>query len=227
MNTKRIVHSLLVSAMAAGLSATAFAKDFVQDAEYYVLKAQHGDKWAAEDKELNKRLAELEKKFGTPPNIIHIMWDDTAYGDVGIPAIQKVRGLNTPKINTMAEEGILFSHMYTEVGCTPSRAAVSTGRLAIRSGMYNIGMLLEMHGMRDEEVTIAEVLSEAGYATAFHGKWHLGDIEESYPHNQGFDEAFFTGYNQILSLWTRQSETGNGTMGLYAVSYTHLRAHET
>jgi arylsulfatase len=215
MNTKRIVHSLLVSAMAAGLSATAFAKDFVQDAEYYVLKAQHGDKWAAEDKELNKRLAELEKKFGTPPNIIHIMWDDTAYGDVGIPAIQKVRGLNTPKINTMAEEGILFSHMYTEVGCTPSRAAVATGRLAIRSDMYNIGMLLEMHGMRDEEVTLAEVLSEAGYATAFHGKWHLGDIEESYPHNQGFDEAFFTGYNQILSLWTRQSETGNGTMGLY------------
>ena len=77
MNTKRIVHSLLVSAMAAGLSATAFAKDFVQDAEYYVLKAQHGDKWAAEDKELNKPLAELEKKFATPPTILHIMWDDT------------------------------------------------------------------------------------------------------------------------------------------------------
>ena len=69
--------------------------------------------------------------------------------------------------------------------------------------------------MRDEEVTLAEVLSNAGYATAFHGKWHLGDIEESYPHNQGFDEAFFTGYNQILSLWTRTGETGNGTMGLY------------
>ena len=50
------------------------------------------------------------------------------------------------------------------------------------------------------EVTMAEVLSKAGYATAFHGKWHLGDIEESYPHKQGFDEAFFTGYNQILSL---------------------------
>ena len=44
-----------------------------------------------------------------------------------------------------------------------------------------------------EEVTLAEVLSKGGYATAFHGKWHLGDIEQSYPHNQGFDEAFFTG----------------------------------
>jgi arylsulfatase len=214
MNTKRIVQSLLASAMAAGLSTTAFANDFVQDAEYYVLKAQHGDKWAAQDKELNKRLAELEKKFGTPPNLIHIMWDDTAYGDIGMPAIQKVRGFETPQMNKLADEGIMFTRMYTEVGCTPSRAAAATGRMAIRSGMYNIGMLLEMHGIGEEEVTIAEVLSEKGYATAFHGKWHLGDIEESYPHNQGFDEAFFTGYNQILSLNTVEAEQGNASMGL-------------
>jgi len=187
----------------------------VHDAEYYILDAQNGEKWAAEDKEVNKKLAELQKKFGRPPNIIHIMWDDTAFGDVGIPAIQKVRGLDTPNLNKMAEEGILFTRMYTEVGCTPSRAACATGRLAVRSGMYNIGMLLESHGMRGEEVTIAEVLSKAGYATAFHGKWHLGDIEESYPHNQGFDEAFFTGYNQILSLNTRIAEGANASMGLY------------
>ena len=157
----------------------------------------------------------MREKFGRPPNIIHIMWDDTAFGDVGIPAIQKVRGLDTPNLNKMAEEGILFTRMYTEVGCTPSRAACATGRLAVRSGMYNIGMLLESHGMRGEEITIAEVLSKAGYATAFHGKWHLGDIEESYPHNQGFDEAFFTGYNQILSLNTRIAEGANASMGLY------------
>ncbi len=142
------------------------------------------------------------------------MWDDTAYGDVGIPAIQKVRGLHTPSLNQLAAEGILFTRMYTEVGCTPSRAASITGRLAVRSGMYNIGMLREAHGISGEEVTLAEVLSKAGYATAFHGKWHLGDIEESYPHNQGFDEAFFTGYNQILSLRTRFGEGANATIGL-------------
>jgi len=51
-------------------------------------------------------------------------------------------------------------------------------------------MLLEMHGMRGEEVTIAEILSKAGYAIVFHGKWHLEDVYESYPNNQGFDEAF-------------------------------------
>lgn len=188
---------------------------FVQDAEYYILEAQNGEKWKTEDGELDKKIEALRKKHGRPPNLIHIMWDDTAYGDVGIPAIQKVRGLETPNINQMAAEGILFTRMYTEVGCTPSRAASATGRLAIRSGMYNIGMLLESHGMREEEVTMAEVLSEVGYATAFHGKWHLGDIEESYPHNQGFDEAFFTGYNQLLSLHTPVAERANASIGLF------------
>ena len=214
MNIRMLVQSGFTALLLLGFATTAAAKEFVQDAEYYVLKAQNGEKWAAEDKMLDKRLAELEKKFGQPPNLIHIMWDDTAFGDVGMPAIQKVRGFETPQMNKLAEEGILFSRMYTEVGCTPSRAAAATGRLAVRSGMYNIGMLLEMHGISEDEVTVAEVLSEKGYATAFHGKWHLGDIEESYPHNQGFDEAFFTGYNQILSLNTVEAEQGNASMGL-------------
>ena len=204
------------SALTLLLSGYAMANNsIVYDAEYYILEAQNGKKWAAEDSQLDKKLAQLKEKFGQPPNIIHIMWDDTAYGDVGIPAVQKIRGFETPNINKMAEEGILFTRMYTEVGCTPSRAAVSTGRLAVRSGMYNIGMLLESHGMSGKEETIAEVLSKAGYATAFHGKWHLGDIEESYPHNNGFDEAFFTGYNQILSLNTVEAEQGNGSIGLH------------
>ena len=69
--------------------------------------------------------------------------------------------------------------------------------------------------LRASETTLAEVVGDAGYATAFHGKWHLGDIEESYAHKQGFDEAFFTGYNQILSLWTRRAEQANATMGLF------------
>ncbi|AXT25549.1 sulfatase [Ruegeria sp. AD91A] len=193
----------------------AMADEIVHDAEYYVLHAQNGEAWGAEDVDLRAKLAELREKHGTPPNLIHIMWDDTAYGDLGIPAIQAVRGLDTPNINALAEEGMMFTHMYTEVGCTPSRAAAATGRLAVRSGMYNIGMLQESHGLADEEVTLGEVLGNAGYATAFYGKWHLGDIEESYPHNQGYDEALFTGYNQILSLNTREAEQGNASIGLF------------
>ena len=89
----------------------------------------------------------------------------------------------------------------------------ATGRMAIRSGMYNIGMLLESHGMSKNEVTMAEVLSEAGYATAFFGKAHLGDVEESYLHNQGFDEALFPPMNQITSLYDPRGTAANAVLG--------------
>ncbi|WP_422020573.1 sulfatase-like hydrolase/transferase [Roseibium sp.] len=208
----------LLAGSALILPQSASAQDgpeIIHDAEFYVLQAQNGDRWAEEDEGLQAKIAELRETHGTPPNLIHIMWDDTAYGDLGMPGIQAVRGLETPNINALAEEGMMFTRMYTEVGCTPSRAAAATGRMAVRSGMYNIGMLQESHGLDAEEVTLAEVLGDAGYATAFYGKWHLGDIEESYPHNQGFDEALFTGYNQILSLNTREAEQGNASIGLF------------
>jgi len=206
----------VIPVMVFSLAGDALAKGaIVHDAEYYILEAQNGEKWAAEDKEIDKKLASLRKKYGTPPNIIYVLWDDVAFGDIGIPAIQKVRGFKTPNLNKLAEEGMLFTRMYTEVGCTPSRAAVMTGRIPTRNGMYNIGMLRESHGLNKSEVTIAEVLSKVGYATAHHGKWHLGDIEESYPHKQGFDEAFFSAYNQILSFWTPPAETGNLSIGLF------------
>ena len=73
-------------------------KKIVHDAEYYILEAQNGERWAAEDEALDKRLAELREKHGAPPNIIHVMWDDTSYGDVGIPAINKIRGFETPNM---------------------------------------------------------------------------------------------------------------------------------
>jgi len=78
--------------------------------------------------------------------------------------------------------------------------------------------------MADEEVTIAEVLSEAGYATAFYGKGHLGDIEESYLNNQGFDEALFTPYNQVLSLWNPMGE--GARRGAHAAFQLRVRQDE-
>jgi arylsulfatase A-like enzyme len=68
-------------------------------------------------------------------------------------------------------------------------------------------------------VTIAEVLSEAGYATAHFGKGHLGDIEESYLHNQGFDEALFTPMNQTPSMYNPQGEAVNAILGLHPKLY--------
>ena len=85
--------------------------------------------------------------------------------------------------------------------------------------MAVVGMPHEFAGLSAEEVTIAEVLSEAGYATAHFGKGHLGDIEESYLHNQGFDEALFTPMNQIPSLYNPQGEAVNAILGLHPELY--------
>ena len=133
----RIVGTLIVGVLV--INQTAFAQadapKIIHDAEYYVLDAQYGERWAAEDKDLDKKLADLRKKHGAPPNIIYVLWDDTPVGEVGVPFIQKQRGWETPNINRLAAEGINFTRMYSEPSCTQTRAASLTGRLPVRNGM--------------------------------------------------------------------------------------------
>ena len=211
--TKRGLLCLLGATLIIAVGGRAGAREIVHDAEYYVLYAQNGERWTEEDAELDKRLAELKAKHGTPPNIVYLLWDDTAFGATGFPGLQKNFGYETPNVNKMAAEGINFTRMYTEPSCTPTRAAVLTGRVPVRHGMGVVGMPHEFSGIRAEEVTIAEVLSKAGYATAHYGKGHLGDIEESYLHNQGFDEALFTPMNQITSLYNPQGTLVGAALG--------------
>lgn len=206
MSQSIIQKMMSISSIVALMTGIVNAKEIVHDAEYYVLELQHGAEWKAQDKRLKEKLEALKKKHGTPPNIIHIMWDDTPVGEIGVPQIQKTRGFETPNLNQFANEGIYMARMYTEPSCTPSRAAVLTGRHAVRNGMYNVGFPYEYGGLAAEEVTTAEVLSKAGYATFFGGKGHLGDIEQSYMTNQGFDEAFWAPYNQVPSLYTPEIE---------------------
>lgn len=211
----RIVAGMMLLAVAGQLPA----QQVIHDAEYYILEEQNAERWAAEDGELNAKLAELKKKHGRPPNIVYILWDDMTFGAVGFPALQKNFGYTTPNINRMAREGINFTRMYTEPSCTPTRVAFLTGRHPVRCGMGVVGMPHEMAGLPGSEVTIAEVLSEAGYATAHFGKGHLGDVEESYPHNQGFDEALFTPMNQIVSIWNPSGEAVGAVRGFATETY--------
>jgi len=206
-------------ALSSGLGLAKKNGKIIHDAEYYILEAQNGEKWAAEDKKIDKKLAELKKKHGQPPNIVYILWDDQQVGAVGNEMIQKNLGYSTPNMNKMAAEGINFTRMYSEPSCTPTRVAFLTGRLPVRNGMAVVGMPHEFGGLSAEEVTIAEVLSKEGYATAHFGKGHLGDIEESYLHNQGFDEALFTPMNQITSLYNHQGEAANAVLGLHPEIY--------
>ncbi len=200
---------LLTSIISFQLAAT----EIIHDAEYYILERQNRKKWKVDSRDVSQKLKLLKEKHGQPPNIVYILWDDTAFGMVGFPGLQKNFGFETPNINKMASEGINFTRMYTEPSCTPTRAAYMTGRIPVRHGMGLVGMPHEMAGMRGDEVTIADILSEAGYATAHYGKSHLGDIEESYMHNLGFDEALFTPMNQITSMYNPQGTAANAVIG--------------
>ncbi len=204
----------LLIAVQSMATAQSTNSKIVHDAEYYILETQNGAVWSVEDSELDAKLAELKQKYGTPPNIIHYMWDDQPPMAFGDRIYQKFRGYDTPNLNKLARDGMILARMYTEPGCTPSRAACMTGQLAIRTGHYEIGFPVEYTGLAAENVTLAEVLSKTGYATAFYGKLHLGDIEESYPHNQGYDEAFWGVYNQVVSLYNKQGEAANAIIGM-------------
>jgi arylsulfatase len=205
---KKIKITFAIGLFLLGLTTVNAQDKVVHDAEYYILKAQYGEKWEKQDQEIQDKLAALEKKHGTKPNIIHIMWDDAAVGEVGVPQIQATRGFKTPNMNKFAAEGQYYARMYTEPSCTPSRAAFQTGRHAVRSGMYNVSFPYEYGGMSEKETTVAEVLSDAGYATAFYGKGHLGDIEESYMTNMGYDEALWSPYNQVPSMYVARGQLG-------------------
>jgi len=214
MKTTTMTGVALTLASPLLLSSPSSGAEIVHDAEYYIIEAQNGKKWAVEDGDIDKKLAELKAKFGQTPNIVHFMWDDQPFGAVGSKAMQQIRGYETPNLNMMADAGMLFTRMYTEPSCTPSRAAALTGQHARRSGMYAVGFPIEYEGLAAGNVTMAEVLSKAGYATGFFGKTHLGDIEEAYMHNQGFDENFSALYNQITSLYNIEGEAANAIIGL-------------
>ncbi len=205
--------SLLVWLSLGVAQAQAPENKIVHDSEFQLLQEQHGTKWAAEDETIEKKLDALHKKHGKRPNIIHIMWDDMKYGAIGHPMLNNVTGYKSPNINKLATQGMSFTRMYTEPSCTPTRVAAMTGRQPVRSGM--IFPLFPIHemGLPGSEVTIAEVLDN-DYNTGFFEKSHFGDVEESYLHNQGFDEAIFTLYNQFAGqMFTPEAEAAFMTVG--------------
>jgi len=122
------------------------------------------------------------------PNIVFIFTDDLGYGDIGAYGATDIE---TPNIDRIAQQGILFTNSYAiSPVCTPSRAGLLTGRYPFPGSF---------EGMPESEVTVAEVLKEAGYRTAISGKWHLGHREKYLPLNQGFDEYFGIPYSNDMS----------------------------
>ena len=131
------------------------------------------------------------------PNVIVIYADDLGYGDLGCYGAE---GYKTPMLDRMAEEGMRFTDFSTSSSvCTPSRAGLLTGRFAQRWG-HDGGVYFPFHdtGMPTEEITIAELLKDAGYQTGMIGKWHLGHLPKYLPLNQGFDYYFGIPYSNDM-----------------------------
>ena len=204
---------VLAVVLSPGFLSSVNAKEIIYESEYQVLVKQHGEKWAAEDREIEGRLDALREKHGKRPNIIYIMWDDMKYGAIGHEMFNKVTGYTSPNINKLAAEGMTFTRMYSEPSCTPTRVAAMTGRQPVRSGMIFPIFPIHQMGLPASEVTIAEVLGD-DYTTGFFEKSHFGDVEESYLHNQGFDETIFTLYNQFAGqMFTPEAEVSFYTRG--------------
>lgn len=186
------------------LPSVGIAQQF--DAPYYEFQKKHGANWAKEDRTIDAKLAALEKKFGKKPNIIYILVDDIGHGEIGVQGGGAARGIPTPNLDRMAHQGLLLNAFYSEPSCTPTRTALMTGRHPVRTGLTDVIFPGNPAGLHPDEVTLGEVLSNAGYATAMYGKWHLGEGEETWPHNQGFDEALFGLYNAAPWAWNTKGD---------------------
>ena len=127
------------------------------------------------------------------PNILLIVSDDTGYGDLGPYGGGVGRGMPTPSIDRMADEGMTFFSFYAQPSCTPGRAAMQTGRIPNRSGMTTVAFQGQGGGLPAAEWTLASVLKQGGYATYFTGKWHLGEADYALPNAQGYDEMKYVG----------------------------------
>ncbi|HEX6984931.1 MAG TPA: sulfatase-like hydrolase/transferase, partial [Planctomycetaceae bacterium] len=119
------------------------------------------------------------------PNVLLILTDDQGWGDIGSHGNEAV---DTPNLDRLAGQGARFERFFVDPLCAPTRAALLTGRYSLRSGVH--GVTRGHETMRTEEVTLAELFRDAGYATGCFGKWHNGRHYPNHPNGQGFDEFF-------------------------------------
>ena len=145
------------------------------------------------------------------PNIVFFFWDNLGWGEVGCYGGGILRGAPTPRIDSLAADGMKLLNFNVEAQCTPSRSALLTGRHPLRSGTQTVPITGGPDGLTRWEITMAQSLSDAGYATGMWGKWHLGsDVETRSPVDFGFDEAMWSPRTADEVFWTMQSYFPDG-----------------
>jgi arylsulfatase A-like enzyme len=144
------------------------------------------------------------------PNLIYFQVDNLGYGELGCYGGGVLRGAPTTRIDHFAGEGFKLLNFAPEAQCTPTRAALMTGRYAIRSGCHTIPFAGQEGGLVAWEKTMADILSEAGYACACYGKWHLGESKGRWPTDHGFEEWYGPIRSYDECLWPTRSEYNPG-----------------
>jgi arylsulfatase len=124
------------------------------------------------------------------PNIVLVLADNLGWGELGCYGGGALRGAPTPRIDSLADEGLKCLNFNVESDCVPTRSALMTGRHPIRTGALQSVPAGLPQGIHPWEITLPQVLKQAGYDTAMFGKWHLGDRPGRYPNDRGFDEWY-------------------------------------
>ena len=174
----------------------------------------------------------------TPPNIVYIVADDLGFADVGFHGSE----IRTPSLDALAQTGATLDQFYVQPMCTPTRAALMTGRYPLRYGLQSFVILPDQtYGLPTDERLLPQVLKDAGYETAIIGKWHLGHADRKYwPRARGFDYQYGPLIGEIdyfdhkvhgVVDWYRNDkllkEPGYVTDLLGADAVRLIRAHDT
>jgi arylsulfatase A-like enzyme len=134
-------------------------------------------------------------------NIVYFLVDNLGFGELGSYDGGATRGAPTPRIDALAAEGFQLLNFAPETQCTPSRSALMTGRYSIRSGNQTVALAGSTGGLVAWERTMADILSDAGYATSIVGKWHIGASKGRWPTDHGFDEWIGIPHSYDEALW--------------------------
>ena len=148
------------------------------------------------------------------PNVVFILADNVGYGDMGPYGGGKLRGMPTPVTDQLAREGLRLTQYLVEAACTPTRAALMTGRYSIRDGLSLAVVPGTPNTLPGDAYTMGQLFKDAGYATAMFGKWHLGIEPQSLPGAHGFDTFYGippdTSWDDAADRPANRSDTHSG-----------------
>lgn len=164
--------------------------------------------------------ASLVAQPAQKPNIVLVLMDNLGWGELGVYGGGILRGAPTPRIDKLAAEGFRLLNFNVEAQCVPSRAALLTGRYAVRTGNGSVPLDTPLYGLTKWEYTMAEMLSDAGYSTAMYGKWHLGQTKGRFPTDHGFEEWYGIPNSSNDSFWPENPRFRPGVHPF--VKYAHV-----